>query len=157
MSEHQITRSVLCISTPQANAFLNDELGLRKKKTVALARLLNEFVAELCRLYPERFSWMAVTPLPYVEEALVEVRYALEQLGAVGVGVLTNHEGMYPGDVKVDALWLHLQERAVRGDGREVVFVHPTEPVTKLDDGSLVKSRPCKFSCTLSPSTIGSV
>ncbi|CAO2657757.1 Nn.00g038830.m01.CDS01 [Neocucurbitaria sp. VM-36] len=141
MSEHAITHSVLCISTPQANAFPKDAEELRKKKTVALARLLNEFSAELCRLYPERFSWLAVTPLPYVDESVAEVRYALEVLGAVGVGVLTNHEGLYPGEEQFDPLWRYLEERG-RETEKEVVFIHPTEPVIKLDDGRLVNSRP---------------
>lgn len=146
MSQHHIARSVLCISTPQANAFPKDGEAIRKKKTVALARLLNEFSAELCRLYPERFSWLAITPLPYVEEAVTEVKYALEQLGAVGVGVLTNHEGLYPGEENFDPLWEFLQQRAEKdgAGGKEVVFIHPTEPVIKLEDGRLINSRPCK-------------
>jgi len=144
MSEHQITRSVLSVSTPQANAFLDEkDEAVRKTKTVALARLLNEFVAEVCRCYPERFRFMAVTPLPFVEEAVTEVKYALEELGAVGVGVLTNHEGLYPGDDGFDGLWSYLQAKAETG-GREVILVHPTEPVIKLDDGRFVNSRPCK-------------
>jgi predicted TIM-barrel fold metal-dependent hydrolase len=142
MSEHKIAHSVLCISTPQANAFLSEtDEDLRKKKTVALARLLNEFTAELCRLYPDRFSWMAVTPLPYVDEAVVEVKRSLE-MGAVGVGVLTNHEGLYPGEMVFDPLWNLLQKRAEEGDGKEVVFIHPTEPIIKLEDGRLINSRP---------------
>jgi hypothetical protein len=67
----------------------------------------------------------------------------------VGVGVLTNHEGLYPGDEAFDPLWEFLQERAGKdgGNGKEVVFVHPTEPILKLDDGRLINSRPCKFFC----------
>jgi hypothetical protein len=146
MASHGIKRSVLSVSTPQANAFLTErDEALRKQKTIALARLLNEFVAELCRVYPERFSWLAVTPLPYVTAAVTEARYALDELGAVGVGVLTNHEGVYPGDEAFDELWGYLQGRAK--DGREVVFIHPTEPVIKLDDGRIVNSRPCKSLC----------
>ncbi|KAF1947197.1 amidohydrolase 2 [Clathrospora elynae] len=142
MSEQKIAHSVLCVSTPQANAFPTEtDQELRKKKTLALARLLNEFSAELCRVYPERFSWLAVTPLPYFDEAVTEVKYALKELGAVGVGVLTNHEGLYPGDEGFDGLWEYLQGRAGDG-GREVVFIHPTEPMIKLDDGRLINSRP---------------
>ncbi|KAI4637453.1 hypothetical protein J4E83_000269 [Alternaria metachromatica] len=147
MSEHHIAHSVLCVSTPQANAFLTerDEV-LRKKKTVALARLLNSFTAELCRIYPERFSWLAIMPLPHVEESITELKRVFGEEGKqpVGVGVLTNHEGMYPGDETFDPLWEYLQERSgkVGGDGREVVFVHPTEPIIKLDDGRLINSRP---------------
>lgn len=72
-----------------------------------------------------------------------EAKYALEELGAVGVGVLTNHEGLYPGEALFDPLWEFLQGRA-GGEGRGVVFIHPTEPVIKLEDGRLVNSRPCK-------------
>jgi hypothetical protein len=143
MSSREIARSILSVSTPQSNAFLFDtpDEELRKKKTVALARLLNEYVAEVVRCVPGRFSWMAVVPLPYADEAVVEARYALEELGAVGVAVLTNHEGMYTGDVAFDTLWSYLDGRAEK----EVVFVHPTEPVIKLEDGRFVNSRPCKF------------
>ncbi|KAJ4358723.1 uncharacterized protein N0V89_003307 [Didymosphaeria variabile] len=137
MEEHSIAHSILCVSTPQANAFPDDNA-----KTVALARLLNEFSAELVRVYSERFSWMAVTPLPYVEDAVMEVRYALEELRAVGVGVLTNHEGLYPGEDSFDPLWTYLQKRAEKGDGREIVFIHPHDPVIRLEDGRLVSSKP---------------
>jgi predicted TIM-barrel fold metal-dependent hydrolase len=143
MAEQNITRSIVCISTPQANAFLGN-----KVRTIALARLLNEFVAELVRVYPERFSLMAVTPLPYVEDAVTEVRYAIEELGAVGVGVMTNHEGLYPGDAKFDPLWEYLQSRESEG-GREIVFIHPTEPVIRLVDGTLADSKPCKYDIML--------
>lgn len=153
MSTHNISHSILCFSTPQANAF-NTELDpqLRKRKTVALARLLNEFCAEVCRLLPERFSWLAILPLPYVKEAVSEARYALEVLGARGVGVLTNHEGVYPGDAGFEELWCYLEGRAremEEGKGKEVVFIHPTEPVIRLEDGGLVNSRPCKYSLFL--------
>ncbi|KAJ4988975.1 amidohydrolase 2 [Stagonosporopsis vannaccii] len=147
MAQRGIKRSILSISTPQANAFASPtsfepDSALRRRKTVALARLLNEYVAEVCRLWPERFSWLAVTALPYVEESVVEVRYALEELGAAGVSVLTHAEGVYPGDEAVGGLWRYLEERAVEEGGREVVFIHPTDPVVVLGDGSVVSSRP---------------
>lgn len=145
MRSHEIGHSVLCVSTPQANAFNKDPGPLRKKKTIALARLLNEFVSKLCRLYPERFSFMAVLPLPHVEESLTELDYALGTLGAIGVGVLTNHEGMYPGDKKFKPIWQALQRRAEDAGAHEVVFIHPTEPTLLLEDGTLINSRPCAF------------
>lgn len=149
MASRGIGRSVLSISTPMGNAFLSErDEGIRKAKTVALARLLNEFVAEVCRLLPERFLFMAVLPLPWVDEAVVEARYALEELGAVGVAVCTNHEGMYVGDEDFDGLWEYLDRR----EGKEVVFVHPTEPVIRLEDGRFVGSRPCKSCRFLSSS-----
>lgn len=150
MAEHGIKRSVLSVSTPQANAFASPsksegDAEVRRKKTIALARLLNEFVAEVCRIWPERFSWLAVTALPYVEESVREVEYALGELGAVGISVLTNAEGVYPGDIAFERLWDYLEERAKKADGREIVFIHPTDPVIALEDGRLVSSRPCRL------------
>ncbi|KAF2625976.1 hypothetical protein BU25DRAFT_106589 [Macroventuria anomochaeta] len=147
MAEHSIKRCILSVSTPQANAFASPskfevDTDLRKKKTIALMRLLNEYVAEVCRVYPEHFSWLAVTALPYVAESISEIKYTLEELGAVGISVLTNAEGVYPGDVAFEGLWGYLEERAQEGDGREVVFIHPTDPVIKLEDGRLISSRP---------------
>jgi hypothetical protein len=149
MAERGIKRSILSVSTPQANAFASPsnfepDKNVRKCKTIALARLLNEFIAELCRVYPQQFSFLAVTALPYVAESIVEVRYALEELDAVGISVLTNAEGVYPGDVAFEGLWQYLEERAKTEDGREIVFVHPTDPLIKLEDGRLISSRPCK-------------
>lgn len=158
MSERAIRTSVLSVSTPQGNAFATParferDPVVRRKKTVALARVLNEYVAEVCRVWPERFSWMGVTALPYVEESVVEVRYVLEELGAVGVSVLSNAEGVYPGDAVCEPLWAFLDERARKNDGREIVFVHPTDPTMALADGSLVSSNPCKLRGRVSPPT----
>lgn len=156
MAEHGINRSILSVSTPQANAFASPSkfeanAVLRRKMTVALARLLNEYVAEVCRVFPGRFSWLGVTALPYVDESVKEAGYALGELGAVGVSVLTNAEGVYPGDVAFDGLWRYLEDRAEKGDGREVVFIHPTDPVIELEDGRLVSSRPCKLELSAYP------
>jgi hypothetical protein len=149
MASRGIRRSILSVSTPQGNAF-NSEPNpeLRRKKTIALVRLLNEYVAEVCRLWPERFSFLGIVPLPWVADAVVEAQYVLEEMGAVGVCVLTNAEGAYVGDEGLEGLWEFLNGRAKEDEGgrrREVVFVHPTEPVIKLEDGRLVNSRPCKF------------
>jgi hypothetical protein len=156
MAERGIKRSILSVSTPQANAFASPskfepDAELRKKKTVALARLLNEYVAEVCRVWPERFSWMGVTALPHVAESVREVEYALG-LGACGISVLTNAEGVYPGDVSFAPLWEFLQTRADTRGGREVVFIHPTDPVVALEDGRLISSRPCTCCPLLLPS-----
>lgn len=154
MDQYQIVHSVLCVSTPQANAFLTEtDEESRKKKTLALARLLNCFTAELCRVYPERFSWMAIMPLPHVQESITELKRMFSMKGQepIGVGVLTNHEGLYPGDATFNPLWAFLQKRADEEGRREVIFVHPTEPIIKLDDGRLINSRPCKPSLPSSP------
>ena len=135
MADHNITRSIVCVSTPQANVYPDD-----MEKTKALARILNELVAVMVKTYPNRFSFFAITPLPYIPEAIKEVEYALDELGAVGVGILTNHEGKYPEEFR--ALWQALD---ARNTSREIVFIHPTDPVIRVD-GRLVKCKPGEFS-----------
>ncbi|KAI9855708.1 MAG: hypothetical protein M1813_009670 [Trichoglossum hirsutum] len=136
MADNRIGHSVLCVSTPQANLFPGDE-----KTTLAIARLLNEFMAALVSVYPLRFSFQAVTPLPYADAAVKEVLYALDHLGAVGTGVLTNHEGMYLGNREFQPLFQALQSR---DSGREVLFIHPTDPVIRVD-GTLIPSNPARY------------
>ena len=145
MVDNHVKRSIICVSTPQANLFPGSP-----ELTAALARVLNEFVAALVRTYPNRFSFQAITPLPYTDAAIKEANYALDNLGAVGIGVLTNHEGKYPGDVSFKPFWQALESRK---SDREIVFVHPTDPVINID-GRLVPSNPGKFSCNfiLTPS-----
>lgn len=136
MVDNHVKRSIICVSTPQANLFPGSP-----ELTAALARVLNEFVAALVRTYPDRFSFQAITPLPYTDAAIKEANYALDNLGAIGVGVLTNHEGKYPGDVSFKPLWQALESRK---SDREIVFVHPTDPVINID-GRLVPSNPAPF------------
>ena len=90
---------------------------------MGLARLLNEWLAELSRVFPERFSFYSVTPLPYVEAALKEVQYAHRNLGAKGAGLLTNHEGIYMGDPAMQPFFAGLDEMEFSS---KVVFIHPT-------------------------------
>ncbi|OCK76063.1 hypothetical protein K432DRAFT_336365 [Lepidopterella palustris CBS 459.81] len=136
MDHNKIKHCIICISTPQANLYPGNPT-----LTAAAARILNEFVAVLVSSFPQRFSFQAVVPLPYIEAAIKEAEYALDKLGAVGIGVLTNHEGKYPGDESFKQFWQSLN---ARGSSHEIVFVHPTDPVIKVR-GELVSSNPAPF------------
>src|SRR5215212_9143908 len=90
------------------------------EKAREMARSLNEFAAGCTRRWPGRFGYFAVLPLPEVEAALSESSYALDTLGAAGVGLLSNHEGVYLGDPRFEVVFAELNRRAA------VAFVHPT-------------------------------
>ncbi len=92
-------------------------------RTARLAREVNEFSADLCRRYPQRFGFFASLPLPDVDAALAEVDHAFDHLGAAGVILLTNVDGRYVGDPEWFPVLAALAER------NAVVFVHPTAPV----------------------------
>ncbi|NYJ75276.1 amidohydrolase family protein [Allobranchiibius huperziae] len=115
MDEHSIARSHLSISTPGVS-FLSGEASR------AMSRHLNEFAGALCEKRPDRFAFFATLPLDAVGEACAEAVRALDELGASGVAVETNRNGVYLADPSLAPLWQLLHDRSA------VVFVHPTSP-----------------------------
>ncbi|KAK3377054.1 hypothetical protein B0T24DRAFT_592685 [Lasiosphaeria ovina] len=108
--------------------------------SVGLAKLLNEWLAELRRAFPKRFEFYAVMPLPYTPAAIKEAKYALTSLGAIGLGLLTNHEGLYLGNAALAPFFAALNA-TVRGP--HVCIVHPSEPLIRIN-GTLVVADPTK-------------
>lgn len=86
------------------------------------ARVTNEALAELIARHPTRYGAFALLPLPDLDAALVEVDYALDELGFEGIGLFTHYRGTYLGDPAWDRLFAVLAERDA------VVFVHPAVP-----------------------------
>jgi 6-methylsalicylate decarboxylase len=87
-----------------------------------LARSSNEVAAEAIRGHPGRFGGFASLPLPDVDGALAEIDYGLGTLGLDGVVLLTNANGVYLGDTRLDPVFDELNRRGA------VVFLHPTVP-----------------------------
>lgn len=91
-----------------------------REPAVALARRLNEYLADLVRDDPGRVGAFGVLPLPHVDSALEELDYALDVLGLDGVGMVTNVGGTYVGDTAFDPIWEELGRRGTP------TFIHPT-------------------------------
>src|SRR6266481_1949212 len=51
---------------------------------VELARGVNEAGAQITSARPNRFGFFAALPLPEIDAAVTEIRYALDDLGAIG-------------------------------------------------------------------------
>ncbi|KZT74352.1 amidohydrolase 2 [Daedalea quercina L-15889] len=82
------------------------------------ARELNEMLANICKDHPDRFGWFAATPLlTDTEAALAEIAYALDVLGADGVGLASSYglgkDAVYVGDDRLDPIWQELDRRGV--------------------------------------------
>ncbi len=113
MDSHEVRTSILSVSTPSVH------LG-RDAEARVMARLVNDYTAQVVADHPGRFEFFATVPLPDVDAALDEVARAYDELGAAGVVLLANHRGTYLGDKAFDPLFDELQRR------RSVVFVHPS-------------------------------
>ena len=117
MDRQGIATAIASISAP--GVYFGD-LGLARD----LARLCNEFTADVIAAHPDRFGGFAVLPLPDIGAALEELGHALDVLHLDGVIVLTSVDGHYLGDPLFDPLLAELHLRRVP------TFVHPNTPHT---------------------------
>ena len=109
MDEAGIQTSVLTLAAPQP-------------MSAKVVRATNEAAAKLKREHPDRFMFCAALPLPDVDVAIKEARYALDTLKADGIKLATNVGGQYLGAPELDMLFSFLNER------KAVVILHPHRP-----------------------------
>jgi predicted TIM-barrel fold metal-dependent hydrolase len=95
-------------------------------RTRELARVCNEETAALVRSDPDRFAGLAILPLPHPGDAVAELDHALDELALDGVILLSNVEGIYPGDPVWEPVFEQLDRRAA------YVFLHPNAPATPV-------------------------
>ena len=118
MKRANIKLSVLSISSPGTNFPSIDVLPHTGVHT--LTRTFNTELSDICKRFPSNFAFFASLPLPDVQAALSEIDYALDMLGCVGFTIMSNSNGIYPGDPALDDVWKKLHDR------KAVVFIHPT-------------------------------
>jgi predicted TIM-barrel fold metal-dependent hydrolase len=119
MDKFGVATAIGSISTP--GIWWGDNAEAR-----SLARECNDFMAGMAQKYPGRFGFFAATPLPDRDGSLREVEYALDQLKADGIGILTSYLDRWPGDPAFDDVFAEINRR------KSVVFVHPTCPTCCL-------------------------
>jgi predicted TIM-barrel fold metal-dependent hydrolase len=115
MDRGGVAMSVLSISTPGI-WFGDAEEGRR------MARLCNDYAAEMRRDHKGRYGIFANLPLPDVDGALTEIAYALDTLKADGIGLMTSYGDKWPGDPLFAPVFAELNRR------RAVVYFHPLAP-----------------------------
>ncbi len=109
MNEAGVETSILTLAAPQPSS-------------AVVVRKTNETAARIKREHPGRFLFCAALPLPDVDAAIREVKYALDTLGADGIKLATNVQGQYLGAPELDTLFAVLNER------HAVVILHPHRP-----------------------------
>ncbi|OBF43111.1 amidohydrolase [Mycobacterium sp. 852002-50816_SCH5313054-b] len=123
MGELNVATAILSVSTP-GTAFLPAATD-----AAALARDINDYLAELARAQPDRFGFFATIPMPHLRESVAEVTRSLDELGADGVVLLANNAGTYLGQPGQDELFAALNARSA------VVFIHPANLPGPAVDG----------------------
>jgi aminocarboxymuconate-semialdehyde decarboxylase len=108
-------------------------------------RLMNESLSELCHSYPGRFALFASVPLPDAAAAVREAEFAMRQLGAAGLVVAANVEGVNLGELDLDEFW----QSAVSLDAP--IFIHPVQamPAPRTSKFGLVQIAQYTFDTTL--------
>jgi len=90
----------------------------------AVARLANDFVADLVRRYPARFFGLCVLPLQEMSAALVELDRCAGHLGMKGILLYTNLAGKYPDELEFRPLFARAAELGLP------IVLHPAKPMT---------------------------
>lgn len=115
MDKSNIKYSVLSVSSPHIN-FSTKEVNK------GIARACNEELAALVKRHPDKLGFFATVSVPYVDDAIEEIAYSMDELGALGVSLPTNSRGTYISDDSLIPMFEELNKR-----GAWVAF-HPNKP-----------------------------
>jgi predicted TIM-barrel fold metal-dependent hydrolase len=115
MDRQEIATAMVSLSSPSAHF-------LPPAERSALVAEVNDAGAELLRSHPGRFGYFATLPMPDIPASLAELRRAFEELGADGVVLQTNTDGIYLGSPAFAPILAELNRR------KATLFLHPTSP-----------------------------
>ena len=147
MDDAGIDFTILSMATPHIYNGADKE-----KISCEVAQEINLKFASICRHYPDNFGFVATLPMPSVESSIDEIKFAMEQLGALGVKVASNSDGVYLGDELFDPIFAELNSR------HALVILHPS-PAKNLPREGVVTGKVIfiRISCRYYPCSFKSL
>ena len=128
MDKAGVDLAIVSLTCP--NAYFGDE-----SISVRAATMMNDSMDEQHKARPDRIGWFTSLPWQYADAAVAELERTIA-LGAVGVMVIANIDGMNLTDPAFAPVWQAIDEKALP------VLVHPTAPLgtpdMSLDEYGLV-------------------
>ena len=88
----------------------------------ALVRYLNEQIAEMVALAPQRFIGLGAVPLQDVDSAILELEFVLKKLRFAGVEIASHVNGVSIGDARFEPFF------AAAESAGAAIFVHALRP-----------------------------
>lgn len=116
MDRSGITMAALSINDPGPEFFGAD--------SKAMAVLLNDFIADVVRRYPQRFFGLATLPFDTPDSMLSEFDRATGKLGMKGILLYSNLNGHFPDEEPYRPLFAEAERRGVP------ILLHPAYPMT---------------------------
>ena len=90
--------------------------------SLSAAKIVNDDMAARQKQYPSRIRFMCSLPWQHPKLAIAELKRACDELGAVGVMVLANIDGLSLTEKAFAPIWREIDKRGLP------VLVHPTAP-----------------------------
>jgi aminocarboxymuconate-semialdehyde decarboxylase len=106
---------VQAISTSPTQYFYSIEPDLCRQTS----RLINERLAEMVALHPDRFVALGTVPMQEPELAVKELEYCMQRLGFRGLELGTNVRKMELSNPRFERFWARAEQL------RAVIFLHP--------------------------------
>jgi len=116
MDAHGISLTVLSINDPGPEWFGDDG--------PAIARVMNDFIAEVVRGHPQRFIGLCVLPWQDMRAARLELERCVRDLGMKGLLLYTNLAGRFADEPPFRQLFGWAEELDIP------VLLHPAKPLT---------------------------
>jgi len=107
---------VVSISTP--NVYFTKD----PQEALALAQIVNDDITEVCQAHPGKYLGLAAVPLVKMDDAISEMRRAIDKLGMSGLAIGNNIDGEPLTSPRLADFWDEVDRRGLP------VVLHPMVP-----------------------------